>query len=86
MGFFTSPKTVQKRWRILLRRVGAVRFTFAETAPTGLIGTSRWGCMKKTWTNVQQFERCDKPFQCAYCQFIMGLIVQLMRSTMNDDK
>ena len=56
------------------------------------VGTSlSWGdnhfyVEKRTWMTMQQPERCDKPCQRASCQFIIGLIAQLMRATMNDHK
>ena len=51
-----------------------------------LWGDNYFNAKKKTWTNVQQPEGCDKPLQRAFCQFIMGPIAQLMRAIMNDDK
>merc|ERR1711988_1944082 len=50
-----------------------------------------WGDMyfnakKKTWTNVEQPEGCDKPLRRAFCQFIMDPISQLITAIMNDDK
>merc|ERR1719436_2295093 len=51
-----------------------------------LWGDSFFNAKKKTWTNVQQPEGCDKPLPRAFCQFIMTPINQLMRAIMNDDK
>ena len=44
-------------------------------------GDNKLNPKKKTWTNVQQLEECDKPLQRAVCQFIMCPIAQLMRAT-----
>merc|ERR1719316_898172 len=51
-----------------------------------LWGDSFFNAKKKTWTNVEQPEGCDKPLRRAFCQFIMDPINQLMTSIMNDDK
>jgi len=51
-----------------------------------LWGDSYFNAKKKTWTNVQQPEGCDKPLARAFCQFIMTPIAQLMRAIMNDEK
>merc|ERR1712054_20858 len=51
-----------------------------------LWGDSFFNAKKKTWTNVQQPEGCDKPLERAFCQFIMTPINQLMVAIMNDDK
>merc|ERR1711979_117099 len=51
-----------------------------------LWGDSFFNAKKKTWTNVQQPEGCDKPLERAFCQFIMTPINQLMTSIMNEDK
>merc|ERR1712176_1420802 len=51
-----------------------------------LWGDSFFNAKKKTWTNVQQPEGCDKPLERAFCQFIMTPINQLMTSIMKDDK
>merc|ERR1712176_210518 len=51
-----------------------------------LWGDSFFNAKKKTWTNVQQPEGCDKPLERAFCQFIMTPINQLMTSIMNDNK
>merc|ERR1719159_2362082 len=51
-----------------------------------LWGDSFFNAKKKTWTNVQQPEGCDKPLERAFCQFIMTPINQLMTSIMQDDK
>jgi elongation factor 2 len=51
-----------------------------------LWGESFYNAKKKTWTNVQQPEGCDKPLQRAFCQFIMTPINQLMRAIMDDQK
>merc|ERR1719386_455367 len=51
-----------------------------------LWGDSFFNAKKKTWTNVQQPEGCDKPLDRAFCQFIMTPINQLMCAIMNDDK
>merc|ERR1712061_185833 len=51
-----------------------------------LWGDSFFNAKKKTWTNVQQPEGCDKPLERAFCQFIMTPINQLMTSIMNGDK
>merc|ERR1719230_978036 len=51
-----------------------------------LWGDSFFNAKKKTWTNVQQPEGCDKPLERAFCQFIMTPISQLMTAIMNDDK
>merc|ERR1712176_876170 len=51
-----------------------------------LWGDSFFNAKKKTWTNVQQPEGCDKPLERALCQFIMTPINQLMTSIMNEDK
>merc|ERR1712187_800518 len=57
-----------------------------ETMMTRLWGDSFFNAKKKTWTNVQQPEGCDKPLERAFCQFIMTPINQLMTSIMNEDK
>merc|ERR1712087_706528 len=51
-----------------------------------LWGDSFFNAKKKTWTNVQQPEGCDKPLPRAFCQFIMTPINQLMRAIMDDQK
>merc|ERR1711874_299540 len=51
-----------------------------------LWGVSFFNANKKTWTNVQQPEGCDKPLERAFCQFIMTPINQLMTSIMQDKK
>merc|ERR1719191_2192060 len=51
-----------------------------------LWGDSFFNAKKKTWTNVQQPEGCDKPVERAFCQFIMDPISQLITAIMNDDK
>merc|ERR1712232_1387862 len=51
-----------------------------------LWGDSFFNAKKKTWTNVQQPEGCDKPLERAFCQFIMTPINQLMTSIMQDKK
>merc|ERR1712023_173926 len=51
-----------------------------------LWGDNFFNAKKKTWTNVQQPEGCDKPLARAFCQFIMTPIAQLMRAIMNDEK
>merc|ERR1712217_409058 len=51
-----------------------------------LWGDSFFNAKKKTWTNVQQPEGCDKPLERAFCQFIMTPINQLMRAIMDDQK
>jgi elongation factor 2 len=51
-----------------------------------LWGDSFFNAKKKTWTNVQQPEGCDKPLERAFCQFIMTPINQLMTAIMNDNK
>merc|ERR1712203_677501 len=51
-----------------------------------LWGDCFFNAKKKTWTNVQQPEGCDKPLERAFCQFIMGPITQLMRAIMDDQK
>merc|ERR1711981_1284222 len=51
-----------------------------------LWGDCFFNAKKKTWTNVQQPEGCDKPLERAFCQFIMGPINQLMTSIMQDKK
>merc|ERR1719409_517184 len=51
-----------------------------------LWGDTYFNAKKKTWTNVEQPEGCDKPLRRAFCQFIMDPINQLMRAIMNDDK
>ena len=34
------------------------------------VETITFNAEKKTWTNVQQLEGCDKPFQRALCQLV----------------
>merc|ERR1712217_553157 len=51
-----------------------------------LWGDSFFNAKKKTWTNVQTPEGCDKPLPRAFCQFIMTPINQLMRAIMDDQK
>jgi elongation factor 2 len=51
-----------------------------------LWGDAYFNAKKKTWTNVQQPEGCDKPLERAFCQFVMTPIAQLMRAIMNEDK
>merc|ERR1711988_1082118 len=51
-----------------------------------LWGDCFFNAKKKTWTNVQQPEGCDKPLERAFCQFIMGPINQLMTAIMQDKK
>merc|ERR1712061_225718 len=51
-----------------------------------LWGDSFFNAKKKTWTNVQQPEGCDKPLERAFCQFIMTPINQLMTAIMDDQK
>merc|ERR1712232_120545 len=51
-----------------------------------LWGDSFFNAKKKTWTNVQQPEGCDKPLERAFCQFIMTPINQLMTAIMQDKK
>merc|ERR1719221_1540712 len=51
-----------------------------------LWGDSFFNAKKKTWTNLQQPEGCDKPLPRAFCQFIMTPINQLMRAIMDDQK
>merc|ERR1712084_186067 len=51
-----------------------------------LWGDSFFNAKKKTWTNVQQPEGCDKPLERAFCQFIMTPINSLMTAIMQDNK
>jgi elongation factor 2 len=51
-----------------------------------LWGDNFFNAKKKTWTNLQQPEGCDKPLPRGFCQFIMTPIAQLMRAIMDDSK
>merc|ERR1712127_11929 len=51
-----------------------------------LWGDCFFNAKKKTWTNVQHPEGCDKPLERAFCQFIMSPINQLMTAIMQDNK
>eukprot|EP00972_Heterocapsa_arctica_P059953 8843158-Heterocapsa_arctica.AAC.1 len=50
------------------------------------MGDSFLNAKKKTWTNVQTPEGATEPLPCAFCQFILTLINQLMRLIMNNVK
>merc|ERR1712127_490077 len=51
-----------------------------------LWGDCFFNAKKKTWTNVQHPEGCDKPLERAFCQFIMSPINQLMTAIMQGNK
>ena len=83
--------SVQKGWRILVRRVG---LSLASPVQVYVYddGSSRLGlhCRGETnqvrGTNIQQPEKCDKLFQSAFCQFLASLTAQLLHTTLNHDK